>query len=61
MITDRLGAQPLRIHFDAENQTAFAEDEAGNALPATVLFWFAWYAFHPDTAVYRHPREATTP
>ncbi|MFQ5487208.1 MAG: DUF3179 domain-containing protein [Gammaproteobacteria bacterium] len=52
VITDRLGAQPLRIRFDAENQTAFAEDEAGNALPATVLFWFAWYAFHPDTELF---------
>ncbi len=61
VITDQLGGQTLRIRFDAEQQTAWAEDEAGTALPGTVLFWFAWYAFHPDGAVYRHPREAARP
>jgi hypothetical protein len=25
----------------------------GDPLPATTLFWFAWYAFHPETEVYR--------
>ncbi|HHH36978.1 MAG TPA: DUF3179 domain-containing protein [Gammaproteobacteria bacterium] len=54
-IEDRLGGRRLRIRFDAGSETAVIEDEAGRPLPGTVLFWFAWYAFHPDTAVYRHP------
>jgi hypothetical protein len=24
-----------------------------NALPGVIAIWFAWYAFHPDTDVYR--------
>ncbi len=61
LIEDRLGDRRLRIHFDADSQTATVEDEDGRPLPGTVLFWFAWYAFHPDTAVYRHgkPSEET--
>lgn len=31
-------------------------DSSGKAYPGTVGFWFAWYAFYPDTLVYRHGR-----
>ena len=58
VVEDRLNGQSLRIHFDRATQSARAEDPSGKPLPATVLFWFAWYAFHPDTTVYRHQRGA---
>jgi len=25
---------------------------SGELLPAVRMFWFAWYAFHPETQVY---------
>ena len=33
-------------------KSARIEDKQGNVLPAITMFWFAWYAFHPDTSVY---------
>jgi hypothetical protein len=51
-IMDQVGGQPVRIVFDAEHQTGrvYAGDKL---IPSTTGFWFAWYAFHPDTAVYQ--------
>jgi hypothetical protein len=51
-ITDQVGGQPVRIVFDAEHRTGrvYAGDRL---IPSTTGFWFAWYAFHPDTAVYQ--------
>lgn len=55
-VTDRLGGEPLTIRYDAANESAQAFDAAGNQLPAMTGFWFAWYAFHPDTEVFQAPR-----
>nr|WP_291831912.1 DUF3179 domain-containing (seleno)protein [Marinobacter sp.] len=32
--------------------SAELRDESGTLLPATRAFWFAWYTFHPETAVF---------
>jgi hypothetical protein len=50
---DSLAGQSLRIRFDPAVGRATAHDAQGAQLPAVVGFWFAWYAFHPDTAIYR--------
>lgn len=50
---DEINGRPLTIHFDARNQTARARDDKGRLLPATLGLWFAWFAFHPDTEVFR--------
>ena len=34
------------------NESAQAFDADGNQLPAIVGFWFAWFAFHPQTEVF---------
>ena len=47
-VEDRLGCTPIRIHFDSKNESAFVTDREGNAVPAVVLFWFAWRDFYPD-------------
>lgn len=41
-----------KIHWDSENQSAWVTDEDGQTLASTLLFWFAWYAFFPDTQVF---------
>ncbi len=40
------------VLFDRKNKTARIDDAVGKELPTVMAFWFAWYAFHPDTAVY---------
>lgn len=49
-VRDQLGERPVTINYaDGE---AWAEDGSGELLPAVRMFWFAWYAFHPETEVY---------
>ena len=52
MFTDTLAGQQLTIHWDAEANSAYAEDAKGQQLPTTTAFWFAWFAFYPQTAVF---------
>jgi hypothetical protein len=55
-IIDELAGRKIRVHFDEENESVRAFDALGNQLPGIVGFWFAWYAFHPDTQVYEATR-----
>ena len=53
-VHDRLAGQKLRIVYDRRAGTASVEDEKGREVPALVTYWFAWYAFHPDTNLWRN-------
>jgi hypothetical protein len=55
VIDDEVGGQMLRILFDPENRTARVTAADGTALPGVIAFWFAWFAFFPETAVYEAP------
>ncbi|MEA3275697.1 MAG: DUF3179 domain-containing protein [Pseudomonadota bacterium] len=55
-LKDRFNGEELLIRFDWANESARAYDASGRQLPAVTSFWFAWYAFHPDTEVYRAKR-----
>ncbi len=52
-VHDTLAGQPIVVKYDHQNHTAVATDTEGNMLPGVIAFWFAWYAFHPETDVYR--------
>lgn len=52
-VTDELGGGRVIVRFDPEHQSAAAFDAGGRELPAVTAFWFAWYAFHPDTEIFR--------
>jgi len=52
-VRDRTGNRWVAVRFDAERGNARAADSNGEPLPGVVGFWFAWYAFHPDTLVYK--------
>lgn len=54
-VTERIGARRLTITFDAAHRSASVRDEMGDELPAITGYWFAWFAFHPDTEVYVAP------
>ena len=57
VIEDRLATKNIRILYDERSQSASAQDKDGRELVSTTGFWFAWYAFHPDTLVYRYRPE----
>jgi len=50
---DTVNGLKLRIHFNSSSKTAFIRDEQGNPVPSVTGFWFAWYAFYPETQVYK--------
>ncbi|MGL6260301.1 DUF3179 domain-containing protein [Vibrio sp. WXL210] len=47
-----LGEQDLKVHWDESNQSAWITDANGQPLASTLLYWFAWYAFYPETKVF---------
>jgi hypothetical protein len=51
-LTDSFAGRQIRIRFDAVSQTAQAFDAEGDQLAGIVGFWFAWFAFHPQTEVF---------
>ncbi len=54
--TDTINGRMITIHYDHENRSAAAFDQQGVQLPGIRSLWFAWYAFHPQTAVYQAPK-----
>lgn len=52
VVHDIVGGKPIEVHFDAGNQSVVVFDPAGHEIPSVIAYWFAWFAFHPDTGVY---------
>lgn len=53
-IEDTLNKKRIIIEYDTRSKSAEIFDVEGVPIPAVTNFWFAWYAFHPETAVYKH-------
>lgn len=49
---DEIAGREVTVHYDRRNKTAHVTGPEGE-IPATITYWFAWYAFHPGTSVYR--------
>ncbi len=49
---DEVNGQRVTIQFHADAQSASAFDASGKPLPTVMAFWFAWYAFHPETTIF---------
>lgn len=52
VVEDVLAGKRIRVHFNDSSLSARLTDEKGDEMPAIMSFWFAWYAFHPDTEVF---------
>ncbi len=52
LIPDRVAGSEILVRFDPEGRSASAFGSDGAQLQAVTAYWFAWYAFHPDTAVF---------
>jgi len=51
--TDVVAGRKVTVKFDARNRTGRVLDAEGKEIPTVIAFWFAWVAFHPDTAVFQ--------
>ena len=54
---DVIGGRAVVIDWLAEEQTARVVDSRNEELPGVLAYWFAWYAFHPDTEVFDSRRD----
>ncbi len=53
--SDRIGDYPVRIDYNAAHRSGRVFDASGQEIPSVIGFWFAWFAFHPQTEVYTAP------
>lgn len=44
--------KPVTVHYSDEHKTARLTDAQGKEIPTVIAFWFAWYAFNPETGVF---------
>jgi len=56
-LIDQFAGKTLRIEFDVDNRDGQVFDNNGKVLPSINSFWFAWYAFHPKTAVFEPSKD----
>lgn len=50
---DTLAGQTIKIQFSKQHQSAEIFDTENQALPTVTTFWFAWYAFHPESQIFK--------
>lgn len=55
-LKDHFGGKNLVIVFDADARSGEIFDDSGTILASINSFWFAWYAFHPQTEVFEPVR-----
>ena len=51
-IVDAVGGHRIRIVLSGDGQVEDVLDDQSRSVPAIFAYWFAWQAFHPQTAVY---------
>ena len=52
-LRDVIDGKEIEIRFDAATRSGRIFDSSGQELTSVNSFWFAWYAFHPETTVYK--------
>jgi len=51
-LTDTVNGKVFTIHWNKEERAAYITGEDGSIVPSVQSYWFAWYAFHPETEVF---------
>jgi hypothetical protein len=54
-VADQVNGRRITVRFNAQSRSASVVDENGKPIPSVTAYWFAWYAFHPDTQVFKAP------
>lgn len=50
--TDTLNGRTFVVHWNKKEQHGYITDGEDIPIPVIQAYWFAWYAFHPDTRVF---------
>ncbi len=50
---DSIGGTALTIKWHEKEKFARAISLDGEEIPTVIVYWFAWYAFHPTTAIFQ--------
>ena len=50
---DEIAGKIFTIEWLKDDKTARALDEHGEQVPTVLAYWFAWFAFHPDTLIFK--------
>lgn len=50
--TDTVNDKLLFIHWTSHENSAYIIDDKGDSIPVIQAYWFAWYAFHPQTVIF---------
>jgi len=50
--SDSVGGTELLIEWREKDKYARALDNKGEEIPTVIVYWFAWYAFHPGTEIF---------
>jgi hypothetical protein len=53
IFTDTVNEQIFSVHWDKKQQSGYLLNENGEEMPIVQSYWFAWYAFHPETDVFK--------
>ena len=51
--SDNINGKNITVSWDSENRSVHLYDSSGGEIAGIQGFWFAWFAFHPDTEVFR--------
>jgi len=52
-VIDEIAGEKIKLHWDGKHEVAWLSTLDGKKLVSTRAYWFAWYAFHPQTEVFR--------
>lgn len=52
-LVDHMGILQFRVIFDPQHNSGKVVRLDGTEIPTVISYWFAWYAFHPQTDVFR--------
>ncbi|MCP3689279.1 MAG: DUF3179 domain-containing protein, partial [Gammaproteobacteria bacterium] len=50
---DNVNGNQVTVYWDRKNRTVRVVDSSGVEIAGVQGFWFAWFAFHPETEVFR--------
>jgi hypothetical protein len=52
-VKDTVADKQIAVRYDTEKQFPQVTNLTGDPIPSVVVFWFAWQAFYPDTALWK--------
>lgn len=51
-VNDYFAGLDIEINYSHEAESAYITDKNGEVIPAYTMYWYAWYAFHPETSIF---------